>query len=395
LSQAVTSPAEEGLRPALPIMVVVFLSFMVIGMALPVLPLHIHDVLELSPFVVGLVAGAQFIAAMLSRFWAGRLADTRGPKHAMGLGLIAATLGGGCYLASLPIQEAPVWSAAVLLIGRALLGGAESLVITSGMLWGLGLVSPARSAKVIAWVGMAMFAAMAAGAPIGSYLYARTAFLGIAVVTVLLPIMSLLVIARLHPLEPRVASPRKISSVLGTVLLPGLGFAMSGITFGSITGFVTLYFATRGWPHGAVAFTIFALALIAARVVAGQLPDRFGGARVAIVCLAVQSAGLATLGFATSELAAMIGAGVAGAGFSLVFPSLSLEVVKRAPPENRGLAMGTYNAFLDLTLGIGSPALGWLASHAGLGSVFVASAIAAILAIPIAIALLNNRGPSC
>jgi len=119
-------------------MVVVFLSFMVIGMALPVLPLHIHDVLELSPFVVGLVAGAQFIAAMLSRFWAGRLADTRGPKHAMGLGLIAATLGGGCYLASLPIQEAPVWSAAVLLIGRALLGGAESLVITSGMLWGLG-----------------------------------------------------------------------------------------------------------------------------------------------------------------------------------------------------------------------------------------------------------------
>jgi len=57
--------------------------------------------------------------------------------------------------------------------------------------------------------------------------------------------------------------------------------------------------------------------------------------------------------------------------------------------------MGTYNAFLDLTLGIGSPALGWLASHAGLGSVFVASAIAAILAIPIAIALLNNRGPSC
>lgn len=93
--------APAGLGPVVPIMAGVFLSFLMIGMALPVLPLHVHDVLGFGPFMVGLVAGCQFLAALVSRFWAGRLTDTRGPKHAMILGLTAGALGGACYLASL------------------------------------------------------------------------------------------------------------------------------------------------------------------------------------------------------------------------------------------------------------------------------------------------------
>jgi MFS family permease len=169
--------------------------------------------------------------------------------------------------------------------------------------------------------------------------------------------------------------------------LPGLGFALSGITFGSVTAFLTLFFAERGWAHGALAFTAFAAALIGARIIGGHLPDRFGGARVALYSLAIQTLGLALIGFAQTAWSAMAGALLAGAGFSLVFPSLGLEAVRRVPPANRGIAMGTYNAFLDLTLGLGSPALGFLASRSGIGSVFMASAIAAALAVPIAFAL--------
>ncbi|TCM07416.1 MFS transporter [Sphingomonas sp. PP-CC-3G-468] len=95
-----------------------------------------------------------------------------------------------------------------------------------------------------------------------------------------------------------------------------------------------------------------------ARLAAGHLPDRFGGARVALWCLGIQAIGLLVIGLAGSGGFAMVGAAIAGAGFSLVFPSLGLEAVRRAPPERRGLAMGTYNAFLDLTLSLGSPVLG-------------------------------------
>ena len=67
----------------LPIMAAVFMAFIVIGLAIPVLPLHVHEGLGLGTFLVGLVAGSQFAAAILSRVWAGRDADIRGAKHAV------------------------------------------------------------------------------------------------------------------------------------------------------------------------------------------------------------------------------------------------------------------------------------------------------------------------
>ncbi|WP_207791730.1 arabinose transporter [Sandaracinobacteroides hominis] len=389
-----TSPdrPDRGLAPAVSVMAAVFLAFLMIGMAMPVLPLHVHDVLGFGPFVVGLVAGGQFLASLLSRLWAGRLTDTRGPKRAMILGLIAGALGGGCYLASLVFLATPVWSVALLLVGRTLLGGAESLIITSGMLWGLALVAADRSAKVIAWVGMAMFAAMAVGAPIGSAIYEHFAFAGIAVASTIIPLAALTVIMPLRALIPATAPKGNVRTVLSAVLLPGLGFALSGVTFGSMTAFLTLYFSVEGWAHGALAFSLFAVALIVARIVGGHLPDRHGGARVAGICLFGQAAGLLVIATAPSATVAMLGAVIAGAGFSLVFPSLGLEAVRRAPAANRGMAMGLYNAFLDLTLGLGSPALGLLAGQAGLGSVFLASAVAAIVAVPIAWRLLPRGG---
>src|SRR6185436_9091343 len=42
------------------------------GVALPVLPLHVHGGLGLGTFVVGLVTGSQFVASLVSRVWAGR-----------------------------------------------------------------------------------------------------------------------------------------------------------------------------------------------------------------------------------------------------------------------------------------------------------------------------------
>src|SRR3982751_4675626 len=213
----------SSIMPALPVMAVVFLSFIVIGIALPVLPLHVHDVLGFGPLIVGVVAGGQFAAALISRLWAGCLSDSRGAKYAVALGLIASVIGGVFYIASLFRLEMRVLSVSLILIGRTLLGGAESLIITGGIAWGLGLVSNESSAKVIAWVGMAMFAAMAVGAPLGSLVFERWAFLGIAIVTVLVPIAAFLMIRRLPALVPEVSRKAGISTVLGAVALPGLG----------------------------------------------------------------------------------------------------------------------------------------------------------------------------
>jgi MFS family permease len=91
----------------LPIMATVFVAFLVIGIAIPVLPLHVHQGLGLGTFLVGLVAGTQFAAAILSRVWAGRRADARGPKHTVIAGLAIAAGSGLLYLVSLSLVTRP------------------------------------------------------------------------------------------------------------------------------------------------------------------------------------------------------------------------------------------------------------------------------------------------
>src|SRR5690242_9420556 len=126
------SPAnyQNGSNAALvPIMAAVFVAFLVIGIALPVLPLHVHHGLGFGTFLVGLVAGSQFAAAIASRVWAGRSADASGPKRAVVAGLIIAAGAGLLYLLSLRFVGAPAVAVSILLLGRALLGVGESFII--------------------------------------------------------------------------------------------------------------------------------------------------------------------------------------------------------------------------------------------------------------------------
>src|SRR5436190_15166262 len=116
-------PAAGSIAAALlPLMAVVVVAYLVTGIAMPVLPIYVHQGLGLGTFVVGLVAGAQFAATLLSRLWAGRYADTRGSKRAVIAGLVVAGAAGLLYLISVHFASTPATSVAILLLGRALLG---------------------------------------------------------------------------------------------------------------------------------------------------------------------------------------------------------------------------------------------------------------------------------
>jgi MFS family permease len=391
-SDATGSPRAVGERRPfamlVPIMVVVLSAFLIIGVALPVLPLHVNRGLGLGAFVVGLVAGSQFAASLISRVWSGVYADTRGAKEAVVVGLLTATAGGILYLLSLGFVGTPRVSVSILLVGRALLGGAESFIMTGALSWGLALVGAQSAGKVIAWVGTAMFAALAVGAPIGTALYRIGGFAAVGLATTLVPLVALLFAAPLSAVPPQGGHRPSLTTVAGAVWMPGLGAALSSIGFGAILAFSALLFADRGWLPVWLPFSAFATSLIVARVLFGKLPDRLGGARVALVTVFVEAAGLALIWWGPAEIWAAVGAVLTGIGYSLVYPGFGVEAVRRAPPQSRGLAMGAYTAFLDVALGLGSPALGLIAGSAGLGAVFLASAVVVLGAALIALRLL-------
>lgn len=383
--------AAPRIGPTLwPIMGVVFAAFLVIGVAMPVLPLHVHDGLGFGTFVVGLVAGSQFAASLISRPWAGHYSDSRGAKRAVVVGLLAAAASGLLYLLSLSFSSAPLTSISILLLGRAVLGGAESFIITAAVSWGLALVDTRSTGKVIAWIGSAMFAAFAIGAPAGSALYAGYGFAAIAFATAAAPLVTLPLVAVLPAVAPVPRTRLSFAKVVGAVWVPGFGSALGSVGFGAVTTFVALLFANRGWSDGWLAYTAYASAFILARIFFSHMADTIGGAKVALACALIEAVGQALIWLATWPVMALIGAALTGFGFSLVYPGFGVEAVRRVPAQSRGLAMGAYTAFLDAAQGLASPALGLVARGAGLSAVFLASAITVLSAVLVASWLLAH-----
>jgi len=369
-------------------MAAVFLSFLVIGLALPVLPLHVHDDLGLGTFIVGLVTGTQFAASLVSRLWAGPLADKHGGKTAMVWGLATASVAGLFYVLSLMFLSAPWWSAAVLLLGRGVLGCAESFVITGALAWGLALVDGSAAGRVISWVGTAMYGAFALGAPIGSLLYNRLGFSSIAWTTVGLPVLAAALVFNVRGASSTHKGEKtSMLRVARSVLTPGIGLALSSIGFGAMTAFVTLLFSQKGWAPAWMAFSAFALSFIVARSILGHMPDRMGGAKVALVFVLIEAVGQACIWLAPNAATALVGAVLSGLGYSLVYPGLGVVAVRRVQAHVRGSAMGAYTAFLDLALGIATPLLGLIAGWFNLSAVFLISAIFAVLSAAVCAAL--------
>jgi MFS family permease len=279
----------------LPLTVAVFVVFLVTGVALPALPLHIHLRLGLGTFAVGTVAGAQFAASLVSRVGAGAFSDNRGARLAVLIGLGTAAAAGVLYLCSLAFLETPLASVGILLAGRAVLGAAESFVIVGAQSWGLALAGANHAGKVISWLGVAMYGAFAAGAPLGSALFAAYGFAAISLATIAAPIAALALVGPLAAVAPRERNKVELLEVAIAVLTPGIALAFSSVGFGVMTAFSVLRFAERNWRPAWLAYTAFAVAFISARVVFGHLPDRKGGAKIAALFATIEAAGFVVL----------------------------------------------------------------------------------------------------
>ncbi len=369
-----TKPAST-FRTLLPIIAALFVGFLMVGMPLPVIPLHVYSVLGFGHVAVGVMVGAQFVASLLSRPLAGAIADSRGAKFAVVGGFGSAAIAGLLYLASLPLIHWPFVSYGVLMLGRAFLGCAESLVATGSLAWGVGRAGPARAGAVMVWVGNAIFAAWGLGAPIGSALYGRWGLAGVGIAATLVAMAAMLVLRPVPNIVPPARARAGFMAMMRKVAWPGAGLALASTGFGSITAFVALYFAARQWGGAAYAFSAFGLAFIGARLLFGGLPDRIGGARVARVAVAVGVLGAVAIALAPVPAVAFVGAALVGAGYSLAFPAFGVEAVRRAPPESRGMAMGAYVLFLDIALGLWGPVAGYVAGVWNLATVYGLAAV--------------------
>src|ERR1700678_4346918 len=231
----------------------------------------------------------------------------------------------------------------------------------------------------MSWTGIAMFAALAIGAPIGMTLYQGYGLQAAMIACIVAPLIAAIIAFREAPYTSPAGQRLPFHRVIGQIWREGLGLMLQGVGLSGLTAFASLYFAARNWAHAGLILSAFGIGFIFVRVVFGSLPDRMNGYRVALSSLLVEAIGQAMLWGAQHEIIALAGALVSGLGCALVFPALGVEALKRVLPANRGSAMGAFVAFLDIAYGLSGPAAGMIAGQFGYAAVYLFSTACALL----------------
>ncbi|MCU1732247.1 MULTISPECIES: MFS transporter [unclassified Pseudomonas] len=394
-------PASPSATPTTPsvtlqilsIVFYTFIAFLCIGLPIAVLPGHVHDVLGYSAIIAGLTIGIQYLATLLSRPMAGRLADSLGTRRTIAYGLAGIGVSGLLTWGSALLVSVPLASLTLLLVARVLLGIAQGLIGVGTLSWGIGQVGSEHTARVISWNGIASYGAIAIGAPVGVLLAQETGFYSIGLALTALAVLALLVI-RTQPSLPVMRGERlPFWAAFARVAPCGVALTLASIGYGTLTTFVTLFYLERGWTGAAWCLSAFGVCFIVSRLMFVNAVNQWGGYRVAIACMAVETLGLTLLWLAPSPLLALLGAGLTGFGLSLVYPALGVEAIKQVPPTSRGAGLSAYAVFFDLALAIAGPVMGAVAAHLGYAWIFCVASLLSLLGVGLTLTLLRRSPP--
>jgi MFS family permease len=138
----------------------------------------------------------------------------------------------------------------------------------------------------------------------------------------------------------------------------------------------------QGVLGAANVFAVFAGSVVGVRLLLGGLPDRLGPVRTARAALVVLAAGLVVLAVAHDFPTAAAGAVLVGAGYSPLFPTLTVLATRRLDDRTRATGVGVFSAVTSAGYAIGSLVGGLLVSTVGSGWALAVLAALQLTAVP-------------
>ncbi|UFH31998.1 MFS transporter [Chryseobacterium sp. C-71] len=352
-----------------------FLGYFIIGLSLSVLPIFISKNLGFSLVVAGLVISLQYVATFFLRAYSGKIIDEKGPKPAVLFSMLSFSLTGIFLILAYYFKFSPLLSLSFLIITRLLTGCGEGMIGASPINWAIMALGEKHTAKIISYNGVACYGALAIGASLGVVIEHKFGLYGIGIISILIGIIGFLFAkTKINYTNTNTQDSQSFWKVLGKVSPFGICLALGGIGFASISTFITLYYNYFHWNNGALCLTVFGGLFVAGRLVFSNVINNYGGIKVAIACLLVETIGLVIISFAATSQMALLGAGVTGLGFSLIFPALGVVAIKSVSPSSQGSALAGYGLFIDLSLGVAGPLIGAVADLCGMKYIFPFSA---------------------
>ncbi len=368
--------------PAWPVLALVLLFFLAVGATLPALPGAVRAA-GAGSGVLGLALGVFPFAALAGRLVAGRATDRGGRVATLRAGLLVTAVAGGLLV--LPVTLTG------LVAARVLHGLADALVYTAASAWVLDRTPEDRRPQALSLLGAAIWGGYALGPLAGAALDLRA--VGILVVTS--AVVGLVLTRALPDSRAHGERARGLRSLLPRgVALPGTALGLGNLGYAALVGFLVVHLDDRG-GRGAVALTVFSVAVLSGRLVVVPLAARLGILRTLPYGLTAMAAGLLVIAGTGSTVVAAAAAAVIGLGYCLPFPALATLVAGRVPASQRGAAIGALTAFYDVFVGIGSLLGGLVADRSGTPAVFVLAAVGVLAAAAVNVILARqDRRPA-
>lgn len=369
-----------------------FLGYTMIGLPLAILPFFINKTLGYNTIIAGLVISLQYLTTFVMRGYSGNITDKRGPKPAVLISMTSFMISGILLWIAYECKEIPHLSLAILVVTRLVTGCGEGMVGASPISWAMLDLGDQHTGKAISFNGIASYGGLAIGAPLGVYLEKYIGIEGVAIIIVLIAAAGYYIAYKKKAYKNEIAENRQsFMKVLAKVSPYGICLALGGLGFGTISTFITLYYDYMQWTNGALCLSIFGATFIVTRIVFNNAIKKYGGIKVSIVSFAVEVIGLAILAYAPNVGLALVGAGITGCGFSLIFPALGVEAVNLVSASNKGSALAAYGLFIDISLGITGPLVGAVGEHWGMGDIYPFSAMVVFIGLILSIALGRKR----
>lgn len=357
-----------------------FISYFLMAAAfyflLPTLPVYAVNALGANKNQVGYIIGVYALAALIIRPFSGYALDAFGRRsvYLWALGIFTVLMGFYHWAANFY----------VLLLIRIFHGFTWGTITTGGSTIAADLVPESRRAEGIGYFGMAMAFSIAFAPYAGDQIMGTENFSDLFNVAAIVSVASLLLALFVKMPNIKTGETRISWSKMFEKKVNRLGIVMftGAFPYAAIISFISIYSDELGIEQGGLFFIFMALGVILSRVFVGKVMDKRGPNGLVVFGLLVTVAGLLLLSAVDSFWPLMICGTLVGIGNGIIMPTVQTMAMNMVPMERRGAANATFFSAVDLGIGAGSIALGYIAEFYGIDLMFFICGL--ILLFPLA-----------
>ncbi len=335
---------------------------------------------------IGFVMGAFAIGLLLSRPQLGKIADSRGRKQVLLLGVSVAALA--------PIGYVFAQSVPLLLVLRAFHGISIAAFTTAYSSLVTDLSPPGKRGELIGYMSLVSPIGLAFGPAIGGFVQAGVGYTALFVMSAAFATTALFITTKIA--EPNFAELTKSDSLSEDkntqkywqmlwnprVRIPALVLLLVGLIFGTLSTFMPLFIQeTQVNLNPGLFYSTAAVASFGVRLLTGPASDKYGRGLFISGGLICYSVSMLLLYFANTSNAFLLAALFEGTAGGTVMPMMVTLMSDRCEPQERGRLFSLCIGGFDLGIALAGPTLGFVAEQVGYRNMFGLAAGLAVLAL--------------